>query len=141
MARRVVAVAGLLAAASALTPPVSATWQSSGSGGPQTVSTGTLQPPTGTTACVLLLPTRVRVSWTATPSAFADGYEVLRSGTDGGPYASVGTVAGRTTTTFEDTTATSVTTYYFVVQASKHQWRSGKSTQASATVPLSVCTN
>jgi hypothetical protein len=83
----------------------------------------------------------VRVSWTATPSAFADGYEVLRSGTDGGPYASVGTVAGRTTTTFEDTTATSVTTYYFVVQASKHQWRSGKSTQASATVPLSVCTN
>lgn len=83
----------------------------------------------------------MRVRWTATASAFADGYEVVRSGTDGGPYTSVGMVTGRTTTTFEDTTATSVTTYYFVVQASRHQWRSGNSAQASATVPLSVCAN
>lgn len=106
-------VLGLLAAVGALTPPVSATWQSLQSGGPQTVSAGTLEPPTGTAACVQLLPTRVRVTWTATPSSFADGYEVLRSTTDGGPYASVGTVGGQATTTFTDTTATSLTTYYY----------------------------
>jgi hypothetical protein len=134
-------VLGLLAAAGALTPPVSATWQSSQSGGPQTVSAGTLEPPTGTAACVQLLPTRVRVTWTATPSSFADGYEVLRSTTDGGPYASVGTVSGQATTTFTDTTATSLTTYYYVVRATRHLWRSVDSVQASATVPLSLCTS
>jgi hypothetical protein len=134
-------VLGLLAAVGALTPPVSATWQSSQSGGPQTVSAGTLEPPTGTAACVQLLPTRVRVTWTATPSSFADGYEVLRSTTDGGPYASVGTVGGQATTTFTDTTATSLTTYYYVVQATRHLWRSVDSVQASATVPLSLCTS
>jgi len=80
------------------------------------------------------------VTWTATPSSFADGYEVLRSEVDGGPYASVGTVSGQATTTFTDTTATSLTTYYFVVQATRHLWRSVDSVQASATVPLSLCT-
>jgi hypothetical protein len=75
-----------------------------------------------------------------TPSTFADGYEVLRSTTDGGPYASVGTVSGQATTTFTDTTATSLTTYYFVVQSTRHLWRSVDSTQAAATVPLSLCT-
>jgi hypothetical protein len=130
---------GLLAATGLLTPPVSATWQSSQGAGPQTVSAGTLAPPTGTAACVLLLPTRVRVTWTATPSTFADGYEVFRSTTDGGPYASVGTVAGQATTTFTDSTATLLTTYYFVVQSTRHLWRSVDSAQAAATVPLSLC--
>jgi hypothetical protein len=64
----------------------------------------------------------------------------LRSTTDGGPYASVGTVSGQATTTFTDTTATSLTTYYFVVQSTRHLWRSVDSTQAAATVPLSLCT-
>jgi hypothetical protein len=132
---------GLLAATGLLAPPVSATWQSSRSAGPQTVSAGTLAPPTGTDACVLLLPaTQVRVTWTATPSTFADGYEVFRSATDGGPYTSVGTVGGQATTTFTDTTATVLTTYYFVVQSTRHLWRSVDSTQAAATVPLSLCT-
>jgi hypothetical protein len=77
----------------------------------------------------------------ATPSTFTDGYEVFRSTTDGGPYASVGTVSGRATTTCTDTTATSLTTYYFVVQSTKHLWRSVDSAQAAATVPLSLCTS
>jgi len=66
---------------------------------------------------------------------------VLRSTTDGGPYSSVGTVGGQATTTFTDTTATSLTTYYFVVQATRHLWRSVDSVQASATVPVSLCTS
>jgi hypothetical protein len=65
----------------------------------------------------------------------------LRSTTDGGPYASVGTVSGQATTTFTDSTATLLTTYYFVVQSTRHLWRSVDSSQAAATVPLSLCTS
>jgi hypothetical protein len=54
---------------------------------------------------------------------------------------SAGTVGGQATTTFTDTTATSLTTSYYVVQASRHLWRSVDSVQASATVPLSRCTS
>ena len=106
-------------------------------------TTTTLQPPTGTSAqngtCVALTSVRVQVSWTATSSTFADGYQIFRSTTAGGPYSSVGTVSGRTTTTYTDTTTTFSTTYRYVVQATKNVWRSTNSGEASVTTPSSLC--
>jgi hypothetical protein len=128
--------------AATMAVPVSATWQSAASV-PQQVSTATLQPPTGTGAaqgdCVPVLTIEVDVTWTATASTFADGYQVFRSATSGGPYTLIGTVAGRTTTTFTDADVTFLTTYHYVVQATRNLWRSADSTQASFTTPTPLC--
>jgi hypothetical protein len=122
--------------------PVSAAWLSTASQAHQ-ISTATLAPPTGTSAatgnCVPVLSVQVQVSWTATPSTFADGYRVFRSATSGGPYSLIGTVGGRTTTSFTDTGVTFLTTYHYVVQATRDLWRSVNSTQASFTTPTPVC--
>lgn len=61
----------------------------------------TLDPPTGVTATPAL-GTSVDIDWTASTDAYADGYRILRSETSGGDYSLVGTVAGRTTTSFSD---------------------------------------
>jgi hypothetical protein len=107
------------------------------------VSTATIAPPTSVTAargtCVLLTSATVVVSWTATSSTFADGYEILRSTTSGSGYSSIGTVAGLGTTTFTDGTVAFLTTYYYVVRAKKLAWRSVNSNQAQVTTPSPVC--
>ena len=108
-----------------------------------TVSTGTLAAPTGLTAvrgtCAILSSNAVNLSWTATSSTFADGYIVLRSTTSGSGYAQIGSVTGRTTTTFIDGTPAFLTTYYYVVQATRNNWRSANSNQASLTTPTPLC--
>ena len=108
-----------------------------------TVASATLAAPTGLGAvngtCVVLTSTSVNLSWTATSSAFADGYQIFRSTTSGSGYASLGTVSGRTTTTFVDTTPAFLTTYFYVVQATKNAWRSPNSGQASVTTPTPLC--
>jgi hypothetical protein len=125
-----------------LAAPVSASWQSAAFSSQQ-LATATLQPPTGVAAargnCVPVLSVEVTVTWTATASAFADGYQVFRSATSGGPYSLVGTVGGRATTSFTDTGVTFLTTYYYVVQATRNRWRSANSTQASFTTPTPAC--
>ena len=90
-------------------------------------------------ACAPVLSVEVTVTWTATSSTFADGYEVFRSSTSGGPYSLVGTVSGRTTTSFTDTGVTFLTTYHYVVRATRNLWRSIDSAQASFTTPTPVC--
>jgi len=108
-----------------------------------TYSTGTLAAPTGAAAargaCTILTSSTVVVTWTQTTSTFADGYEILRSTTNGSGYASIGTVAGRTTTTFNDSTVAFVTTYYYVVRSKRNSWRSPNSNQASVTTPTPLC--
>ena len=81
----------------------------------------------------------MNLSWTATTSTFADGYQVFRGTASGGPYSSIGTVSGRTTVTYVDSTAAFSTTYYYVVQAKYNQWRSANSNQGSVTTPNAVC--
>jgi hypothetical protein len=107
------------------------------------VASGTLDAPTGLTAvrgaCQILTSVAVNLSWTATGSTFADGYEIFRSTTSGSGYGSLGTVTGRTTTTFVDPTVSFLTTYYYVVQAKKHAWRSANSNQAQVTTPTPLC--
>jgi Putative Ig domain/Abnormal spindle-like microcephaly-assoc'd, ASPM-SPD-2-Hydin len=82
----------------------------------------------------------VMLSWTASPSPDAAGYEIsgyniFRSTTSGGPYTQLNSslIAG---TTYADTTVADGTTYYYVatvVDSSNAQ--SGYSTQIEAVVP------
>jgi fibronectin type 3 domain-containing protein len=107
------------------------------------VASATLAAPTSVAAsagCRLLhLGPQVVLTWTATTSAFADGYAVLRSTTSGSGYSQIATVIGQSTTTYTDTTPALSTTYYYVVKASKGTgWTSIASNEASATTPL-VC--
>lgn len=108
-----------------------------------TVSSATLAAPSGLGAvnqnCVTLTSTQVKLTWTATSSTWADGYEIFRSLVNGGPYTSKGTVSGQSTVTWTDTTPLFSTTYYYVVQATKNNWRSANSNQASITTPSALC--
>lgn len=106
-------------------------------------STGSLASPTAPTtaagACVLLVGDQIIVSWTATASTWADGYEVARSTTSGGPYSVVGTVAGQAITSFTDGPLAFSTTYHYVVRATKHSWRSADTAQVSRTTKPATC--
>lgn len=75
----------------------------------------------------------VALTWTA--SSGATGYNVRRSTTSGSGYATIGTP---TTASYNDTSVTNGTTYYYVVQASNSAGTSGNSNQASATPAASV---
>jgi hypothetical protein len=120
-----------------------ASFSSAPSSPSMSVSTGTLAAPTGLGAqnvnCQVATSTKVNLTWTATASTWADGYEVFRSGTSGGPYTSFGTVSGQSTVTYTDSTVTFSTTYYYVVQATKNSWRSPNSNQATITTPTVLC--
>ncbi len=78
----------------------------------------------------------IALSWSATVSAFATGYKVLRATASGGPFTAIGQVTPRTTVAYTDSTATAGITYYYVVQAYYQSWVSPNSNQASA----STCT-
>ena len=95
-----------------------------------TVATGTLAPPTALAAGVSGM--TVNLTWTATATAAATGYEVLRGTAAGGPYALIATVAGRTTTSYADTTASG--TMHYVVRSVLQGWTSVSSNEATATI-------
>lgn len=124
-----VALAVALLSANAA-PPASAAFTSNPAHPTLSASTGTLAAPSSLAAsCFLLTPTHIRLNWTATSSTWADGYEILRSTTSGGPYTSVGTVSGRNTT-MGDNTRPNTGTFFYVVRATKQLWRSANSNQA-----------
>lgn len=95
-----------------------------------TLTTGTLAAPTGLAATVS--GTTVTLTWTATTTAAATGYEVLRGTAAGGPYTVIATVAGRTTTSYADGTASG--TMYYVVRSVLQGWTSVNSGAVTATV-------
>lgn len=134
------ATAALLALAglAAVAVPALAIFGDSASIGANTFTTATLEAAgglSGTAACNGVGVAKVTLSWTATASTFADGYDVLRSATDGGPYTNVGHVNGRNTTSHVDIPLVVNTTYYYVVQATAGGWTSANTNQASATTP------
>ena len=68
------------------------------------------------------------VSWPATSSAFADGYDVRRGTKPGGPYVTVAHVAGGTVSYSE--TPPKQVKYYYVVRATKGpNWTSANTAQ------------
>lgn len=105
--------------------------------------TATLAPPnnpaTTAGACRLLVDDQIIVSWTATASTWADGYEVARSTTSGGPYTVIGTVNGQAVTSFTDAQRPFSTTYHYVVRAVKSNWRSSDTMQVSRKTRSSLC--
>lgn len=138
----------VLLAATALTwpwvvPTASAGFDSAPSAPSMSVSTATLAAPASLTAsngtCQPLVSTAVNLSWTATSSTFADGYEIFRSLISGSAYTSIATVSGHGTTTYTDPSPLFATTYYYVVQATKSNWRSPNSNEAAVTTPSTLC--
>lgn len=89
--------------------------------------------------CVLIVGSKVQLAWAATPSTFADGYEIDRGLLAGGPYTQVGTVSGQSTTTFTDNSVVASTQYRYVVRATKAAWRSPNSNEASITTQNVTC--
>jgi hypothetical protein len=91
-----------------------------------TISAPTLSPPSNPgivlAGCTALSP-NIQVTWSVTPSTWADGYQVGQSLLSGGPYTWTA-VAGRATTSFVSSGLLSATTYYFVVRATKAGWTS-----------------
>jgi len=95
-----------------------------------TPTAGTCTPPAAPTGvgATAASSSQIDLSWSA--SSGATSYAILRSTTNGGPYASVGT---STTTSFSDTGLAASTAYYYVVRASNGTCSSGNSAQAQAT--------
>lgn len=103
--------------------------------GSNELSTATLLPPAGLSAasgCALLDPV-VTLTWEATGSAFADGYDVYRGTTSGGPYGAVGHADGRLTTTYADTGLGLGTTYFYVIRSTSYGWTSASAQEAGTT--------
>ena len=120
--------------------PAAAQWSAAATGS-SNARAANLAPPTGLSAAVgcvaiILLP-RVTLTWTASPSTFAAGYDILRSTVSGGPYSQVGTASGGATTTFADTASLGFNiTYFYVIRARITNWVSATTTQVSAKTPL-----
>ena len=135
----------LIAAAilAAMATPAYALWSTPAAQRTQTVSSGTLIAPASASAvngtCTPRTTWRVNLSWGQSPSLIADGYEILRSTTAGSGYTVVGTVTGRTTTTFVDQTPAAATTYFYVVRTKRNLWRSINSPEASVTTLKTNC--
>lgn len=107
-----------------------------------TLSTGTLEAPTSPATaagtCVTLVGDEIVVTWTATPSLKADGYEILRAvGT--GTYVSHALVSGQATVSFTDSLLAFSTTYQYVVKAKKENWRSAGTSPVSRTTRTALC--
>jgi len=96
-----------------------------------TISAPVLSPPSNPNVvlagCTGLSP-NLQVTWTATPSTWADGYQVGKSLVSGGPYTWT-SVAGQATTSYTSTGLTAATTYYYVVRATKAGWTSPATAQ------------
>jgi hypothetical protein len=129
--RLAIALAVVVCAVGGTTTAAYAMFNSSGSA-VQPVSTQTLQPPTGVAAaltaqCNKNKTQQVTVTWTASTSAFAAGYTIVRDSTI------VATVSAATTSWIDNTVAHS-TAYTYTVLATYQQWSSG----ASA-APVTTC--
>lgn len=131
----IVVLGGLLVAVA------SASWSSQADAGPLTISAATINPPSGLAAarnCVRGVRDWVELTWTGTPSAFADGYEIFRATGAGSPL-SIATVSGQGTVTYTDKAVAFSTSYSYTVQASYQGWRSASSNTAPITTPNNRC--
>jgi hypothetical protein len=86
--------------------------------------------PTGFTATPGMR--RVFLKW-ASSGVTAQGYNVLRATTSGGPYTTIASWTKNTYTEYTDENVTAGTTYYYVVQSINQSGTSASSTQVTAT--------
>ncbi|MGH9000405.1 MAG: hypothetical protein ACRDY7_13580 [Acidimicrobiia bacterium] len=118
--------------------PAGASWASTAAG-PGTAQSTTISAPSGLSSdCGLgLLSAKVTLAWTATSTSWADGYEV-RWGTAPGAYSHSGTPSPASATSFTSPNL-AAGTYYFVVRATKGNWRSAHSNEVSRGIGLLGC--
>jgi hypothetical protein len=112
-------------------------------GGPLTLATATLSPPTGDTAsqvnCRANKNPEIEVTWTATSSTYATSYTVERATASAGTYTAIASVAyGKTSYTDKSASLASSTTYYYRVSAEYLSW-SATSTVASVKTLSKLC--
>jgi hypothetical protein len=109
----------------------------------QSLDTATLEPPSNVQlsggTCTAGVADSITVSWTKSPSAWADGYEILGSLIPGGPYLISQHVAGRDTESAVVGGLAFQTTYHFVVKSTKGNWRSEATTETSRTTRSALC--
>lgn len=107
-----------------------------------TLGTGVLAPPTNPAAThgpCTPLNASITISWTPTTSTWADGYEILGSLLATGPYTPLATVDGAATTSYTVNGLSFATTYHYVVQARKANWRSASTAPVSRTTLSALC--
>lgn len=108
-----------------------------------TYTSAALDAPTGLSVvqavCTVGVSDSAQLSWSQPSNNKAAGYEISRSTSNGGPYTPVTTVTGASTTTYTDTGLAFTTTYYYVVTATKNNWKSGQTTQVSVTTRSALC--
>lgn len=99
----------------------------------------TLSAPTNVSATfdcgVLSVGKGIVVEWETVTDA--DGYEVHRSTTSGGPYSLIASVDAASTS-YKDTNVEDNTTYHYVVRSTAGSWTSEYSTEVSETTPGSL---
>jgi len=138
---RLATLATIVLVGGALAAVASASWSTQVNAGPLIVSAATVSSPGGLTAasnCVRNRHNWVTLNWTATPSTFADGYQIFRALGAGTPV-SIATVSGLGTVTYTDKGVSAQRTYSYTVQASCLGWRSVSSNTATITTPNSKC--
>jgi hypothetical protein len=127
---RLVAAAAAACAAIVVTAELSfAAFSNTKSVASNAFTTTTLAAPTGPAATG---GANIVLTWTATASTFATGYNILRSQTNGGPYAQLVQVTPRTTVTYTDSPIAG--TYYYVLQSYFQNWISVNTAQVTAGV-------
>jgi hypothetical protein len=108
------------------------------------VSTGTVAPPSGVTAVATCkgkagggrgggagsTGSSIAVSWTASPSVFVRGYDVLRTTNGGAATLVASNVIG---TSWTDTAIAGTTTYAYTVQAVYRGWTASSVTPGTVT--------
>lgn len=109
----------------------------------QALSTATLGPPTAPAVlpgvCVAGSSDGATVTWAATASTWADGYEVLRATSSNGAYSVAATAAGRLTTVALVGGLSFSTTWWFTIRATKAQWRSVTTSPVPLLTRTSAC--
>lgn len=137
----IMAVLGGLALVLASASPAMATW-SDPSSAAATMSTATVPPPSNpgiaNESCTLLVSASVRVSWTAAPAEWLDGYRISLGTISGGPYTTTASVGPSATSAVIGGLAFS-TRYYAVVASTKAGWTSVPTAEVSVVTPSSTC--
>ena len=97
-----------------------------------TYASGKLVAPTSL-ACQWTASTNVKLTWTDASPTFTTGYSYLRGTASGGPYSSIGTTVGESSTTGNDTSPGAPTVHYYVTVATHGAWTSANSNQVVST--------
>lgn len=104
------------------------------------LSTTSLAAPTGFTAtagCTTSIPKlpKVTLSWTATTSTFATGYDIYRA-TGAGSQTLLTSVSPRTVTSYVDNSVSLITSYTYSVRTRYASWSKASSNASATTAAL-----